>query len=262
MQVKQSDEFYVGYMAAAPKGIERLLRRAVIVLFIAMMVFGAILVAGQRKLPSSFFEYGVQRDFEGVVRERPVPMLIIERPKGATNVPSESRYTLVAEGKHGAATDLYGFEGRQVRLKGSLIYHEGLTMIEVAKGTVEVIPTPDGPRRTEKRDWLGVQTLEGEIVDSKCYLGVMNPGNRTSHRECAVRCISGGVPALFIVRNFEGASAGLWLTTPDGVAVGREVLDMVAKPVEITGEVTREGDQLYFRAEPRAYRLGGSDGKK
>jgi len=40
---------------------------------------------------------------------------------------------------------------------------------------------------------LGTQTLVGEIVDSKCFLGVMNPGQLTTHRACAIRCISGGV---------------------------------------------------------------------
>jgi hypothetical protein len=28
-------------------------------------------------------------------------------------------------------------------------------------------------------------TLTGEIVDSKCYLGVMNPGQGKVHRDCA-----------------------------------------------------------------------------
>jgi hypothetical protein len=63
------------------------------------------------------------------------------------------------------------------------------------------------------------------------------------------------VPPLFVVRAAEGRSSALWLTTIDGVAIGREVLDLVAKPIEITGEVTREGDQLYLRADPGKYRL-------
>ena len=130
-------------------------------------------------------------------------------------------------------------------------------MIEVVPDSIETLPSIDDRRLTSTpaREALGEQTLVGEIVDSKCYLGVMNPGDGTTHRECAVRCISGGVPALFVVRAAEGRSAALWLTTADGVAVGREVLPFVAKPVEIAGEVTREGDQLYLRADPGKYRL-------
>ena len=44
---------------------------------------------------------------------------------------------------------------------------------------------------------LDTFTLIGEIVDSKRYLGVMNPGNGKVHRDCAVRCLSGGIPPIF-----------------------------------------------------------------
>ena len=57
-----------------------------------------------------------------------------------------------------------------------------------------------------------------------------------------------------IVRSDEGETSALWLISVSGKPVGREVLDMVAQPVEITGEVKREGDQLYLRAEPSTYR--------
>jgi hypothetical protein len=43
--------------------------------------------------------------------------------------------------------------------------------------------------------------LRGEIVDTKCYLGVMTPGEDKVHRGCAVRCISRGVPPAFLVRD-------------------------------------------------------------
>ncbi len=254
MSDDQVDEFYVGYQPVAPPGIAKTLRRVSAALLFGILLLAVVLTLGQQRLPASFFEYGQRRDFEGVVRERPIAMLIVDRPRGALSAASESRYTFVGEGKHGAVSEVAGFEGRHVRLRGSLIYRDGITMIELASGTVVVIPSPSETTPPLKRDWLGVQTLAGEIVDSKCYLGVMNPGSRTPHRECAVRCISGGVPALFVVENFEGEKAALWLTTPDGGAVGRQVLDLIARPVEITGEVTREGDQLYLRADPRAYR--------
>jgi hypothetical protein len=36
--------------------------------------------------------------------------------------------------------------------------------------------------------------------------------------------------------------------------VNQQVLDMVAEPVEITGEVERQGDLLILRADPATYR--------
>jgi hypothetical protein len=101
---------------------------------------------------------------------------------------------------------------------------------------------------------LGKQTLTGEIVDSKCFLGVMNPGQLTPHRACAIRCISGGVPPVLLVRQRDGPAIYLLLVSAEGKPVNKQVLDMVAEPVEITGEVERQGELLILRADPAMYR--------
>ena len=101
---------------------------------------------------------------------------------------------------------------------------------------------------------LGRQTLVGEIVDSKCYLGVMNPGQLTPHRACAIRCISGGIPPILLVRQTNGSALHFLLVSSDGRPVNKEVLAMVAEPVQITGEVVRQGEFLILRADPATYR--------
>ena len=101
---------------------------------------------------------------------------------------------------------------------------------------------------------LGKQTLIGEIVDSKCFLGVMNPGQLTPHRACAIRCISGGCPPVLLVRQKEGPAVYLLLVSAEGKPVNKQVLDMVAEPLEITGEVERQGELLILRADPATYR--------
>jgi hypothetical protein len=101
---------------------------------------------------------------------------------------------------------------------------------------------------------LGKQTLVGEIVDSKCFLGVMNPGQLTPHRACAIRCISGGCPPVLLVRQTDGPAIYLLLVSADGKPVNKQVLDMVAEPLEITGEVERLGDLLVLKADPESYR--------
>jgi hypothetical protein len=53
--------------------------------------------------------------------------------------------------------------------------------------------------------------VTGEIVDSKCFLGVMNPGERTVHRDCAIRCLSGGVPPMLAYRDAAGTHLALLL---------------------------------------------------
>ena len=54
-------------------------------------------------------------------------------------------------------------------------------------------------------------TLRGEIVDSKCFLGVMVPGAGRTHKECASLCVRGGIPPALFVRDRHGRSALLLL---------------------------------------------------
>ena len=101
---------------------------------------------------------------------------------------------------------------------------------------------------------LGSVTLRGEIVDTKCYLGVMNPGEHKVHRDCAVRCISGGAPPAFLARDASGETRLLLLVGSDGRQLNREVLRYVAEPLEISGELVRSGANFVLKAEPAQFR--------
>jgi hypothetical protein len=156
-----------------------------------------------------------------------------------------------------------GLDGKAVSLKGTLIYRANQTMIEVAENSLRALDRPltpalspsDGERGTNVTSVnLGRQTLTGEIVDSKCYLGVMNPGALTPHRACAIRCISGGIPPVLLVRQTNGPALYFLLVSRDGRPVNKQVLNLVAEPVEITGDVERQGELLILRADPTTYR--------
>ena len=99
-------------------------------------------------------------------------------------------------------------------------------MIEVVKGSM--LPTTHFHSSSESAMSLGERTLVGEIVDSKCYLGVMNPGSLTPHRACAIRCISGGIPPVLLVHQTNGTALYFLLTSRHGRPVNKEVLDIVA----------------------------------
>ena len=105
---------------------------------------------------------------------------------------------------------------------------------------------------------IGDELMRGEIVDSKCFLGVMKPGSGKSHRDCAVRCISGGSPAAFVARSVGGEVAVFWLVAPDGRPLGRELLDIVAEPVELSGELALVGGRSILVADrARIRRIAG-----
>lgn len=249
----QPDDFYIGYQPAAPHGLARWVRRVVVGLFVGVAGLAAALAWGQGGFPPAHFEYDIVRPFEGQVRASPYPALVVQRP-GITDVTqSLSRYPLTVFGKHGANLEVAGFDGESVALRGSLIYRNDRTMIEVETGSVEPAASTQrlSPSVVES---LGQVTVTGEIVDSKCFLGVMNPGDLKPHRACATRCISGGVPPMLVVRDEHGPVEHLLLANALGGPVNRDVLSMVAEMVEITGALERHDDVYVLKADPLTYR--------
>jgi hypothetical protein len=82
--------------------------------------------------------------------------------------------------------------------------------------------------------------LTGEIVDSKCYYGVMNPGEGKVHRDCATRCLSGGVPPSFVVHGGPKDGTVYLLTDATGARLPISAfLDRVGEPVMIRGREAR-----------------------
>ncbi|MDX1384771.1 MAG: hypothetical protein R3190_14055, partial [Thermoanaerobaculia bacterium] len=64
------------------------------------------------------------------------------------------------------------------------------------------------------------------------------------HRSCAVRCLSGGVPPLFVARDEEGRIVTLLLLDDSGERHDDDILDRVAEPVRVRGRLRRQGDLL------------------
>ncbi|MCI0389898.1 MAG: hypothetical protein MOB07_14205 [Acidobacteria bacterium] len=258
MSELERDEFYVGYLPRAPRKVARWVQGFCLTLFVIAALLAILLVVGQHKFPLSVFEFQQYRQVEGIMSETPYPSLLVQRPGDTGRLLAVSQYLLVAPGKHGATGEVGGLNGQRVLLQGSLIYRDGLTMIEVVPHSLKpVVSTSKASGQQEivaSTEDLGTFTLVGEIVDSKCYLGVMNPGNTKPHRECAALCISGGIPPLLIAHDADGRTVSLLLVSANNEPVNQEVLHVVAEPVEITGRVVREGEQLILRADPKAYR--------
>jgi hypothetical protein len=241
-------EFYVGYLPKAPSGIARKMKVIIVVLFVAATTCALGFAAFQRTYARSFFESGKERTFDGVIEASPYPTLF-SSPDAANS--SALRYLLVAKGKHGADSEVAAYVGRSVRLRGTLIYRDDLKMIALSGGSIAVLDDTQQNQVTPKN--LGEFDLVGEIVDSKCYLGNMNPGNGKVHRDCAVRCLSGGIPPVFATNDFSGSPAVLLLTGPNQKALPKEAfLDRVAQPMRIHGTVMQIGNTLLLQTESSA----------
>ncbi len=250
MSGRDRDEFYVGYLPKAPAGVARFLRVRVIGLIAAALIVGAVLRSTQGQLGPSVFEFGEYRVFEGVIIEKPYPMLALTRPGQPVNAPGVSRYFITVFGKYGAEPAVAGLDGKRVRLEGALIYRDDQTMLELKDGSIQHLD--DTPAATAAED-LGQATLVGEIVDSKCFLGVMNPGNLKTHKACAIHCIRGGVPPVLLVRDADGRARYFLLTDEAGGAVNDRVLDLVAEPVRVTGRLKRLDNLYVLQADPASY---------
>lgn len=249
------NDFYVGYLPKAPTALAGFVRKVIVVLGLVAMTLALMLAVAQKPFSNSTFEYGKVRSFEGIVEAQPLPTLLVARPGETGQSDKYSRYLLVAPGKHGADELVAGVDGKQVRLQGQLIYRNGGTVVEIAPGSIAVVNAV--PAAQEAVRDLGSVTASGEIVDSKCYLGVMNPGQGKVHRDCAARCLSGGIPPVFIVSGgiTAGGNGQLLLVGQDGRALGRDVLrGFIAEPIQIQGELLEKGSTRLLEIDPRALR--------
>ena len=160
------------------------------------------------------------------------------------------------EGKHGAAPDAVGLDGRQVRLEATRVESPLGSMLELVPGTLEPAGAATEVSSSSARRLLGHVEVTGEIVDSKCFLGVMKPGKGKPHRSCAARCLAGGIPPQLLVVSAEGASRLLLLADAQGGPLAAEsFLDLVGEPVMASGAVERRAGLLVLRLDDALRRV-------
>jgi hypothetical protein len=248
-----ADEFFIGWEPEPPRGIVRFVRRRVVLVLLAAPALAFGIAGLQGTIGVARFS-GEVREWRGVLLRDPVPMLVVDAADAAGG--SRVHY-LVDPLKFGFDAGVAEqFHLRHVTLRGTLIHRDdGQAMIEVVPGTVAASGVAGSGDPLGGPERLGRMTLRGEIVDSKCYLGAMNPGVLKPHRACAMLCIEGGIPPILVVRG-KGREAGYFLLLDDGGrAVNREILEWVALPVEIEGEVERAGELFVLKAPLSGYRL-------
>jgi hypothetical protein len=244
-----SDAFYVGYLDAPPNTARRM-RRVAFALVALAGVAATVLAIATGPFDRASYDYATEREWHGRLELSPVPALMATTfPIAGSPFATIERYPLVAQGKHGADALVAGFGGTSVRLKARRIVRGGTTMLEVVPGTIarfeQSLPENGAPAPASKIEDLGRATYSGEIVDSKCFLGVMNPGRLEVHRACAIRCIAGGIPPMLFVREKDGREAHLLLVDANGRPLNDRVLGLVARPVTISGRLERR-DNLHY----------------
>src|SRR5271165_4299654 len=121
-----NQDFYIGYSPRAPVSLGRWVARLVTGVVLTGLAIGALLTWKQAPFANSKFEYGIYRDYSGVIEDWPYPILRT----------ASSSFLLVAPGKHGLSGAVKGLQGKSVRLKASLIERGQDRMLEVVPESI------------------------------------------------------------------------------------------------------------------------------
>lgn len=232
------DDFYIGYDTTMAPGLARHIRVAAAGLLALAIVLPMLLIAAQGRFDGGVFEFGRMRTVEGRLVEFPYPALDVD---GA----APAFYWLVGPGKHGAAALVRGLDGRRVRLRGTLIERDGEKMLQLVPHEIETVAAA---RETKPSVPVRIRTVSvvGELVDSKCHLGVMKPGEGPLHRDCAVRCLLGAVPPMISVR---GTTERFALVRADLRPFFSDFPVLAGRPLAVRGTLVSQGARRFLAVE-------------
>lgn len=238
------DDFFIGWAMPSQRT-----RRGFLGLAAAATAAGtaAALSLGAASTPPGNGQWngGDVRSFPGVISINPYPVLrtLDENAQPRT-------YLLGSQGKCGVAARLQAYAERPVRLRGSLIQRGTHGMIAVADGPdwMEELRGAVDPRLATPPDTpLETMTLDGEILDAKCWYGAMRPGHGKPHKACASLCIRSGLPPAFFAFRRDARLHPVLLTDSAGASAKSLVLPYVGEGVRVRGRLVQRGDILFLR---------------
>ena len=228
------NDFYIGWSGASKNS-----RKNTSIFFYSFLLLMLGLVAlftmNERPFSDSMFAYGDQTELEGYLLEEPVISLRIQNGEDFEILP------LVGYGKmgpHVALEDLLGSGNYNVKLRGTLIAHKGKRFLELTDGKSSVLSYRESTEMSHDPKVLGAMEITGEIMDPKCFFGVMKPGYGKVHRSCAIRCISGQIPPVLAIKKGEEFEDFYFLTNMEGMISKEDLLSYVGKSITVNGVVS------------------------
>ena len=237
----ETSDFYIGWMPRASRLFVRPVRKYLLLLILVVVLIGAALALNQKKFSTANFEFGKLTTIKGIYGSRPVPHLLLSDHSDWVMVP------LVGYGKHGAEGVMNelakeqksSLENKELTLKGTLLYGDGKILMQVDKNDAPLVSASGlvpAPTLQEKEE--GQASLRGEIIDPKCYFGVMKPGEGKPHKDCAIRCILGGIPPVLKITNEKGEKDYVLLISSK-YNINEWVKDFVATSAQVGGRLKK-----------------------
>jgi hypothetical protein len=233
--------FFVGYLPM-PASLRNFYRLIVFVMILIAAAVALWISSAQQGAGNGTWNAFELTTLEGTLKLEPYPVLYVSQPKPMSVL-------LVQLGKLSADALAADFNNKRVAVTGFPIQRGDWFMLEIADKTAFNLVDGDSGQVPEMTQSFGKVSLRGEIVDSKCFLGVMKPGAGKVHRNCAALCLKGGIPPVLIVKSLEEDYRGYLLTMADGSSAATALATLAAVPVEISGELEERNGLLYLRLQ-------------
>ncbi len=251
---KTKDNFFIGWMDGLDVNIKKSISRFVFPAILIGFVFLFSFTFSQRKIANSEYRYNEVAEYTGFVSNTPFPHILITKGKDIFGNPVNEVLPLVNAWKFGADSLIDQWfkknNNGMATINGTIIIRDSVKAMELTnKENSFHQPKTQLSNFQPSIQKLGRVTIKGEIIDPKCYLGAMNPGEGKPHRSCAIRCISGGImPMITYTENNQKKYAVL--LGESGEKINNQVLDFVAEPVEITGFFSKYENWNYIYINP------------
>ncbi len=256
---EKESEFFVGYLPT-PVGLGKFYRRVVPLLILIAIGVSSWVALSQKSAGKGEWDSSQVTTMAGILTIDPYPILHMAG--------DETRSVLlVMQGKHAANSLSQSWAGKAVSISGFAIGRGNWEMLEI-RGEQDISAFEKGStpkpinRLLPKIEPLGKVELSGEIMDSKCFLGVMKPGSGKVHRACAELCLLGGIPPMLVARDPEGKKAGYLLVLENDIKAGssasQKIAHYAAQPVSLRGSLERRGDLLFIRTKEQDIRPIGT----
>lgn len=239
---EEGDDFYVGYLPTPGKH-RRFLRAFIPATLWGLVMIAALFLSSFRPAGNGEWDTANLRSWSGVVRFQPYPTLIVAGEDGESE-----EWPLIETGKVAADARAEFFEGKFTVVRGFALQRDGRRMIEIMPGHEGILAPVEGEIPVDPvEESLGQVELSGEILDMKCYLGAMLPGDGLTHQTCARLCIDGGIPPMLVSRTAEGKMHYTLLASADGGRANEIVRRDLAIPVVVRGELVQRGGTRLLR---------------
>ncbi len=243
-------DFYVGWSDVNPKQSIRASGKFLFASGGLMLVIVALFAFNEKQFINSSFSYGNQMVAKGELIRSPITAIIAEIDGTEEIIP------LIGFGKHGPRMALEDMDPNavyEIEISGTYIEYAGKKCLELTDGKESILSAKKIRGSDPKPVFVNTKRVKGEIVDPKCFFGVMNPAYGKIHKSCAIRCISGQIPPVLAIRQGGSFADFYFLNNAGGEMLTTELLSLVGRPIQIRGDVYQFKNWKIIRFDPEMH---------